>query len=47
MHVFAQPLRQEQDVFQIQFQLDYSWFEFRVFLFLDWLPTKVREFSLP
>ena len=35
MYIFTHHLHQKQDMIQGQF---FSWFEFRVFLLLDWLP---------
>ena len=40
-NVFTQPLNSEQDATLIQFLNNYSWFEFRVFLFLNGLPNQV------
>ena len=39
IYVFTQPLN-EQDVTQGQFSVEYSWFEFKVFSLIDWLPKQ-------
>ena len=46
-YAFTQPVCHKQDAAQGNFQAEYNWFEFRVFLLLDQLPYKGKELSLP
>ena len=40
MCIFTKRLCHKQDVTQAIFEVVYNWFDFRDFLFLDWLPNQ-------